>query len=186
MLENMAQIELARKEQEELQNALSQVRQAQENLGEAAAQMLAGRGLPLDDEGEDQEGDGGPNANGDRRRLGESRGASRFGAQSDSSAAAERQPAPNVADPAKSGPILKPQSDIREGESLVTHGQVLPRANRPSVENVQMKAEFASQVEEVLSRERYSAHSKEFIRRYFLNLSQGAGAPQQQQPRGSQ
>jgi hypothetical protein len=41
-----------------------------------------------------------------------------------------------------------------------------------------MASEFAPQVEEVLSREHYPAHYKEFIRRYFLNLSRGArGAP---------
>jgi hypothetical protein len=185
MLENMAQIERARKEQEELQNALSQLRQAQENLGESAAGVMAGRGLPVDDEGDEQDGDGRPSADAGRRSMGESRGASRFGAQSDSSTAAEREPAPAIADPAKSGPILKPQGDIREGESLVTHGQVLPRVNRSSVENVQMKAEFVPQVEEVLSKERYSAPSKELIRRYFLGLSQGADAPRQQ-PRGGQ
>jgi hypothetical protein len=186
MLENMAQIERARKEQEEMQSALAQLRQAQENLGDSAASTLAGRGLAIDDdESGDQEGDSAAGANVDRRRLGESRGASRFGAQSDSSTAAERQPAPNLAE-AKSGPILKPQSEIREGESLVTHGQVLPRATRPSVENVQMKAEFASQVEEALSREQYSAQSKEFIRRYFLSLSQGAQTAQQPQTRGGQ
>jgi len=40
-------------------------------------------------------------------------------------------------------------------------------------------------VEEVLSREHYPAHHKEFIRRYFLNLSRGArGAPEQ--PGGTQ
>jgi hypothetical protein len=41
-----------------------------------------------------------------------------------------------------------------------------------------MAREFAPQVEEVLSREDYPVHYKEFIRRYFLNLSRGArGAP---------
>jgi len=37
----------------------------------------------------------------------------------------------------------------------------------------------------VLSREQYSAHSKELIRRYFLGLSQGARGAQQQ-PGGAQ
>lgn len=176
MLEDMAQIERARREQEETQGALAQLRQAQENLGESLAGLLAGRGLPADDEGDDQEGERTANASPEGRRSSESRGASRFGAQSDSSVAAERGRAQALADPAKSGPILKPQGDVREGESLVTHGQVLPKVGRPSVENVQMKAEFAAQVEEVLSKEQYPAHSKEFIRRYFLSLSQGTRA----------
>lgn len=184
MLEDMAQVERARREQEELQGATAQLRQAQENLGEAIAALLAGRGLPTEDEGEDQEGDRTSNAGPEgSRRSGESRGASRFGSQGDSSTAAERGRAPVLSDPAKSGPILKPRGDVREGESLVTHGQVLPKVGLPSVENVHMKAEFATQVEEVLSKEQFTAHSKEFIRRYFLTLSQGTRA---QQPGGAQ
>jgi hypothetical protein len=62
---------------------------------------------------------------------------------------------------------------------FVTEARVLPKPGRPSVENVSMSSEFASQVEEVLSKEDYPAHYKEFVRRYFLTLSQGRG-PQQQ------
>lgn len=184
ILEKLAQIERARKEQELLQSAREQVRLAQENLGESLARALGGSGLAADTnegEGGDREGDRTAIAGDNRRLMGEmSRGASRYGAQSDSSTAAERQPAPIPNDPGKSGPIVKPQGQVREGEELVTHGQVLPRPGRPSVENMPMRAEFASQVEEVLSREQYPAHSREFIRRYFLNLSQGARVPRQQ------
>jgi hypothetical protein len=42
------------------------------------------------------------------------------------------------------------------------------------VENVEMAREFAPQMEKVLAREDYPAHYKEFIRRYFLTLSQDA------------
>jgi hypothetical protein len=42
-----------------------------------------------------------------------------------------------------------------------------------------MSSEYASQVEDVLSREEYPAHYKEFVRRYFLTLSRGR-VPQQQ------
>jgi hypothetical protein len=45
-----------------------------------------------------------------------------------------------------------------------------------------MRAEFATQLESVLSKDQYPAHYKEFIRRYFLNLSQGARVPQEQPP----
>jgi hypothetical protein len=182
ILERLAQIEQARREQELLQGAREQVRLAQENLGESTARAVAGSGLAIDmGEDEDRDGDRAANEGGDRSLPGEmSRGASRYGTQSDSSTAAERQRAPILDDPAKSGPIVKPQGQVREGEELVTHGQVLPRAGRPSVENVPMRAEFAAQVEDVLSREQYPAHSREFIRRYFLNLSQGARVPRQQ------
>ncbi|MNC88427.1 hypothetical protein D3C83_42400 [compost metagenome] len=80
----------------------------------------------------------------------------------------------------QSGPVLKPESQLREGEVFVSEGRILPRPVQPSVENVEMSREFASQVEEVLSKEHYPAHYKAFIRRYFLTLSQGTQAPQQQ------
>jgi hypothetical protein len=48
------------------------------------------------------------------------------------------------------------------------------------VENVEMASEYASQVEEVLSSEHYPAHYKEFIRRYFLSLSEAARKPKEQ------
>jgi hypothetical protein len=180
ILEKLAQIERARREHEELQNARAQVRQAQESLGEARTGIQGGQGIAIDtDEDDDREGDrtGEPGAH--RRLAGESsRSASRHGTQGDSSVASERQPATLRPEPVGTGPILKPEGQAREGAELVTQGQVLPRARRPSVENIPMGSEFASQVEAVLSREQYPAHSREFIRRYFLNLSEGTKPPQ--------
>jgi hypothetical protein len=173
ILEKLAKLEHARREYEELQNARAQVLRAQENLGEPQAATASGRGAPIEiDEDDDREGDTVAGVDANRRLTGETRGASRYGKQSDSSTSAERQPAPLLPELEKSGPLLKPEGQIRRGEELVTQGQVLPKAGRPTVENVPMKAEFASQVEEVLSREQYPLHSREFIRRYFLNLSQ--------------
>ncbi len=187
ILEQLAQIERALREDEELQNARAQVRRAEENLDESRSGTHGGRGLAMDaNESVDHESDDASSTGVYRRLSGESsRGASRYGAQSDSSVAADRQRAQTLSDAEKSGPILKPQGQVRAGEELVTHGQVLPRPGRPNVENIPMRAEFTSQVEEVLSNEQYPAHSKEFIRRYFLNLSQGAPVPQQQ-TRGEQ
>ena len=71
---------------------------------------------------------------------------------------------------------------MRAGEVFASQGSVLPNVTRPTVENVEMKQEFASQVEGVLSRDHYPAHYKEFIRRYFLSLSQGEQRPQAQPP----
>jgi hypothetical protein len=71
---------------------------------------------------------------------------------------------------------------VREGEAFTSQGKVLPKSGRPSVEHVEMRAEFATQVEAVISKEHYPAHYKEFIRRYFLTLSQGAQGPQEQPP----
>ena len=116
----------------------------------------------------------------DGRQEGETaRGATRSGSQGDSSVALDRQHAPARPGPAQSGPVLKPESQARAGEEFVTQARVLPRSGRPSVGNVAMSSEFASQVEAVLSNEQYPAHYKAFVRRYFLNLSQSR-VPQQQ------
>jgi hypothetical protein len=178
LLQKLAQIERARREQEELMSAREQVDLAQANLGEVRVGKESGRGLAIDSDDEDSEqGDSASSSGTQRRFSGETRGATRYGAQSDSSVSAEREPAAALAEAARSGRILKPQAQVRAGEELVTQGQVLPRTGRPSVENVPMKAEYAAQVEQVLSREQYPTHAKEFVRRYFLSLSRGAQAP---------
>ena len=82
----------------------------------------------------------------------------------------------NIAQPAPRGPVLQPEGELRGGESHSSQARLPARAGRPKLENVEMASEFASQVEEVLSREHYPAHYKEFIRSYFLNLSRGERA----------
>ena len=110
------------------------------------------------------------------------RGARRAGSRGDSGTATERQRSAQLPEPAKSGTVLAPQGQIGEGEGEVftSRGQARPRLNRPSLENVQMRSEFTSQVEEVLSNEQYPAHYKEFVRRYFLSLSRGTPDAQRQ------
>jgi hypothetical protein len=183
MLEKLAQIDRASKEDKELQNARERVRLALENLGEPGAGRDGGRdpGINLDfDEEEDRGARSAENAGADGRRRSETaRGAARSGSLGDSSVASERQHAPVGPDARDTGPVLKPESQARKGEVFVTEARVLPKPGRPSVENVVMSGEFASQVEEVLSKEQYPAHYKEFVRRYFLKLSQGR-VPQQQ------
>ena len=188
MLEKLAQIDRALKEHKELRSARDEVRRARENLGESLAGTGRGRGLASDmdwgeDEGDDRGVKGAASAKAGRRLESETaRDAMRSGSQGDSSVAAERQHSPVPPDSGQSGPDLKLQSQARKGEVFVSRARVLPRSGRPSVENVQMSSEFASQVEEVLSKEQYPAHYKEFVRRYFLNLSQGRVS--QQQPSG--
>jgi hypothetical protein len=183
MLEKLAQIDRARREDKELQSAREQVRLALENLGESAGGTGDRRdpGINLDfDEEEDRGAKGQPDAGADARRRSETaRGAARSGSLGDSSVAPQRQLAPVGPDARDTGPVLKPESQAREGEVFVTEARVPPKPGRPSVENVMMSSEFASQVEEVLSKEQYPAHYKEFVRRYFLNLSKGR-VPQQQ------
>ena len=183
MLEKLAQIDRARSEDKELQSAREQVRLALENLGESRGGTDAGRdpGVSLDfDEEEDRGARSEANAGAEGRGRSETaRGAARSGSLGDSSVVPGRQDAPLGPDSRDTGPVLKPESQAREGEVFVTEARVLPKPGRPTVESVAMSSEFASQVEEVLAKEQYPAHYKEFVRRYFLKLSQGR-APQQQ------
>lgn len=182
MLEKLAQIDRARKEGKELQDAREQVRRAQENLGESRAGTESERGPEFNIDWGDDEGrgvKGAANAGADGRQESETAlGATRSGSLGDSRAALDRRHAP-VRPSGQSGPVLKPESQARKGEVFVTQARVLPRSGRPSVENVAMSSEFASQVEEVLSKEQYPAHYKAFVRRYFLTLSQGRVSQQQ-------
>ena len=79
---------------------------------------------------------------------------------------------------------LKPESQYREGASFATETRVLPRAGQPQVAVTQLDPQFVEQVEPAFAREHYPAHHKDFIRRYFLSLSQGTAstrsAPAQQ------
>jgi hypothetical protein len=183
MLEKLAQVDRARNDDRELRSAREQVRLALENLGESGAGTDGGRdpGINLDfDEEEDRGAKSVADAGADGRRRSEmARGVTRSGSPGDSNAAPERQHAPVGPDSGDTGPVLKPESQAREGEVFVTEARVLPKPGRPKVENVAMSSEYASQVEEVLSKEQYPAHYKEFVRRYFLKLSQGR-IPQQQ------
>lgn len=182
-LERLAQIDRARKEDRELERAREEVRLAQENLGAPRADTDRERSLAYNldwDEDEGRDDKSAANAGADERQSGRSAlGATRPGSLGDSSVAPERRQAQDRPDSGQTGPILKPESQAREGEVFVTQARVLPRPGRPSVENVALSSEFVSQVEEVLSKDQYPAHYKEFVRRYFLKLSQGR-VPQQQ------
>ena len=72
-----------------------------------------------------------------------------------------------------------PESQPGKGQVFMSQARVPPRLSQPNVAVAPLSSEFAPQVEEVLSKEQYPAHYKEFVRRYFLNLSQGE-VPQQQ------
>jgi hypothetical protein len=186
MLETLAQLDRALKEDKELSNAREQVRRAQDSLGDARAGTGAERAQMADmewDEDEDRGVKGATEAGVDGRLEGATTGrAARAGSQGDKSVATGREHSPLAPDPGPAGRVLAPQGQVHEGESFTSHGQVLPRTGRPNVESIEMKAEFATQMEEVLSKDQYPAHYKEFVRRYFLNLSQGAPVPPAQPP----
>jgi hypothetical protein len=173
MLEKPAPDGRAHREREELQRAREKILQARENLGEAVARSEGGRDPAADMEAAEREQDSEDDP-WDKPRSGRKAvTASRFGSLSDSTVASERQQSLLPPDYGQSGPVLKPESQLREGEVFVSERRILPRPVQSSVENVEMSREFASQVEEVLSKEHYPAHYKAFIRRYFLTLSQG-------------
>ncbi len=181
MLEKPAPDERARREHEELQAAREKILQAQQRLGESPARSNGARESATDmaasERDEENDDDSWDKPRGGTKGI----TASRFGSQDDSTVASDRQLGLLHPESGQSGPVLKPQSQLREGEVFVSEGQTLPQPVQPSVENVEMSREFASQVEEVLSKEQYPAHYKEFVRRYFLTLSQGA----QQRPSGT-
>lgn len=182
ILENLARTERARKEDRELARAREQVLRARESLGDAQA-TARGRG-PLaeidwdDDEREDRAAGSAESGSADGHRIsGSGRADPRSASQGDG-VATDRAQSPYRPEPGSRGPVLQPKGELREGEAHSSHARLPARAGRPNVENVEMASEFAPQVEEVLSREHYPAHYKEFIRRYFLTLSRGArGAP---------
>jgi hypothetical protein len=182
MAEEQLPEDRARREQEELRRAREQVREAQANLDEAPAAAAAGQSPAADrgaGQGEDDSGDAPEDTRRDASRAGHD---SRPDMRAGSGIAGERQPAPLPTEHGPSGPALKAQSEVRKGEVLVFQGRVLPSGVRPGVASVEMSVAFEKQVENVLSREQYPAHYKEFIRRYFLSLSQGAPAPQPPEP----
>jgi hypothetical protein len=192
LLEKLANLERALKEDKELQNALEQVRRAQDSLGNSRAssdgRSSSAVALDWDDEERDRDAQSGADARAESRQDSSGMGrASRAASQADSSVATERADAPlrPQADPA--GRVLRPEGQLGSGKDYTSEGRMLPRSNRPSVQHVEMGSEFAAQAEAVLASEHYPEHYKEFVRRYFLNLSQGARAsPGESAARGAQ
>jgi hypothetical protein len=180
ILQKLARWERALKEDKELSNALEQVHRSQQSLGSPQASSdgpnSASAAIDWDaDERADREASSAAGARTESRTdsSGSARSA-RGGSHADSSVAGARAEAPLRPEVDASARVLRPEGELREGREFTTEGRILPRANRPSVEQVEMRSEFAEQAEAVLSREQYPEHYKAFVRRYFLNLSQGA------------
>jgi hypothetical protein len=71
------------------------------------------------------------------------------------------------------GPQLQADLQLHEGGVFVSEARVLPKAGNTTIDNTQIDAQYTQQLEQVLSNEQYPLHYEEFIRRYFLNLSEG-------------
>jgi hypothetical protein len=178
ILQRLSSLDRAVDEAAELDAAREQVARAREGLGDAPTPGdrvasgprpgSAGGGADAgsdDSDAELEEGDdvgagGQPGTRPDPRRT------------------AAREPEPGASYPAD-GPLLRPRGEPREGGVFVAEARVLPRANAPAVEAAALSPRFAAQVEEALSKDRYPAHRKDFIRRYFLTLSEGQAGEEQ-------
>ncbi len=71
--------------------------------------------------------------------------------------------------------VLRPRSRHGEGEVRSSEARVLPGAGQARIDPVALQRPFASQVEEVLSKEEVPLHHKELVRRYFDSLGAAAG-----------
>ena len=175
ILETLSRIDQTLRDAEELHRAQAEVKRARRRLGDAgisaarrgegphaaaggeeeAVGSLPGNGLAEESAGE-----------GDRFTLGLGSGHSPQGTN--------RRRLPSFEPGAERGRVLlKPESQIRDGRVFTSEARVLPRPGRPTLETLELDARFTAQVEEVLSKEEYPLHYKEFIRRYFLGLSEG-------------
>lgn len=172
ILEQMAQSEQAREDARELGDAREQVTRARQSLGGApgagprADEPAAQAGARV--AGEDaSDGLDGPDGDSDGAASG-SGGAT--GARGESFRAQAVRRAPREVD---TGAVLQARGQPGEGGVFQSQARVLPRAGQVGIDNVELDARFAPQLEAVLSKEHYPAHHKAFIRRYFLSLSEG-------------
>jgi hypothetical protein len=181
MLDRMSRADQSIRDANELNNAREQVARVRESLGDknarrgdnqdspASAAKNAKDGAPgdaeraalgaiEDDAGEDGSSLPGGLGQGSRRKR-------------------ERRTSNRAPGIDENGPQLKAQAQIRDGDVFVSEARVLPRAGNVSVDNTRIDAQYTRQLEQVLSNEQYPLHYKEFIRRYFLNLSEGVHRP---------
>jgi hypothetical protein len=175
-LDALSRLGRAYREADELGKALGEVRRARENLGDssATAEQQAER-----TERAARAEDGALGSSANNRLGGESAG-------EDDSFGSNSQPGYNPEGSSRGRPsslerrgqpppvALRPEGQIQPGEVFTYDARVLPRPGRPAIESVELDARFAPQLEEVLSKDEYPLHYKEFIRRYFLTLSEGA------------
>jgi hypothetical protein len=172
ILERLSRAEQAREDARTLGDAREQVARARQSLGDPSGAEERAGGPPQ----AGAEGDGGAAREGsdladaDIDGIADAAGGSRGSAGGSRPAQQAVRRAPRELD---TGPVLQARGRPGEGGVLVSQARVLPRAGQAGIDNVELDARFATQVEAVLSKEHYPAHHKEFIRRYFLSLSEG-------------
>jgi hypothetical protein len=185
MLEKLARAQQALREADELENAREEVDRAREKLGETVPRRQrpgtrSEEAAPVAGEGQE----GAPLAEPFPGYEGLGLPAGRAGSDPGKSHAEGR--ASSDLKPDRGGDLVQPEGQARRGRVYTSEARVLPRPGRPEVEEAELEARFTAQMEEVLSKEDYPLHFKEYIRRYFLAVSQGvpkegAGAGSEEQ-----
>ncbi len=69
--------------------------------------------------------------------------------------------------------VIQARGQLGEGEVYSTEARVLPKLNEPTRPPQAVNAAMTEQAEAVMSESSYPPHRKDFLRRYFLNLSEG-------------
>ncbi|MGI9302889.1 MAG: hypothetical protein ACR2RB_09300 [Gammaproteobacteria bacterium] len=175
ILEALSDADRNYRDAEELGRAQQTVARASENLGgvDTAGDIASQTG---EAEASDEPGGAGAVA---EDGSGELSGAGR---SADSDSDRGFPPDQMITSAVLSSPVLSDEAQVtlrpkgRPGPGAVFKSETwaLPNVGKPTVETVAIAPRFMPQMEEVLSRESYPLHRKEFVRRYFLNLSTGA------------
>ena len=179
MIDKMSRADQSERDASELSKAREQVARARESLGEKNARanddptQTMGAAKDLNDAEPSTMPSGAAAAVDD---AGERGGSMTGGNRDDRRRKRERRPSNRELGVDENAPQLKAQLQIREGGVFVSEARILPRATDMTVDNAQVDAQYTQQLEQVLSNDQYPLHYKEFIRRYFLNISEGVPA----------
>jgi hypothetical protein len=172
LLDRMARAQAGDRDAEELRRARERITRARESLGDTTATPDSGDpDTPGTTEGANPSASPPDTPFADGLGEEEAGSGSIAGLPGESRSRPQRQnalPAPG------NGPVLeaRPRLDS-EGDVFISEGRALPRANDVRTQARVLDPRFRAQMEEVLASERYPAHYKDYIRRYFLTLSEG-------------
>ena len=178
ILDALTRLDRALRDAQELGDAGQAVDRARDNLG--AADLPSGRQGEApgtaSNQGEGRMGarrgdDGGPTRS---KKEGDPTTGDGSGFSPDGTSRGRQSRGPTGTEPR--GQIIKPEARLGEGLVFRSEARVLPRAGQPTVEAVELDPSYAAQLEGVLAKEVFPLHYKEFIRRYFLALSEGVHA----------
>ena len=175
LLEKAVRAERARGDASTLDEARSQINRSRENLGERAVRgdadrQASPRSAALSEADSDvpagaELGDGVTVDDDDGGMPG-----SRAGAESTE----QRKAAPVRPGAPDARTVLRPESSFSDGTVFTSSARELPREGEVRARSEALAVDFKAQMEAVLARDDYPLHYKEFVRRYFLTLSEGA------------